>query len=77
MRRFMEGDFDDGMLDISVSCSHCNHVYEVEVELIDGLATQEECCNACMNQNLITYGIHEGKLVKLEVSNHDEDNDKK
>ena len=35
MRRFMEGDFDDGMLDLSVSCSHCNHVYEVEVESID------------------------------------------
>ena len=77
MRRFMEGDFDDGMLDISVSYSHCNHVYEVEVELIDGLATQEECCNACMSQNLITYGIQDGELVKLEVSNPNHGYDKK
>ena len=49
MRRFMEGDFDDGMLDISVSCSHCNHVYEIEVESIYGLVTLDKCCNACKN----------------------------
>ena len=77
MRLFMEGDFDDGMLDISVSCSLCNHVYDVEVESIDGLVTQEQCCNACMRQNLITYGIQDGELVSLEVSNPDEDYDKK
>ena len=77
MRRFIEGDFDDGMLDISVSCSHCNHVYEVEVESMDGLLTQKECCNACMKQNFITYGIQNGELVSLEVSNPDEDYDKK
>ena len=77
MRRFMEGDFDDGMLDISVSCSHCNHIYEVEVESIDGLVTQEERCNACMRKNLITYDIQDDELVSLEVSNPDEDYDKK
>ena len=71
MRRFMEGDFDDGLLDISVSCSHCSYVYEIEVESIDGLVTQEECCNACMRQNLITHEIHDGELVRLEVSNPD------
>ena len=77
MRRFMEGDFDDGMLDISVSCSHCNHLYGIEVESIYGLVTLEKCCNACKNQNLITYGIQDGELVSLEVSNPDEDYDKK
>ena len=77
MRRFMEGDFDDGMLNISVSCSHCKHIYEVEVESIDGLVTQKESCNACMKQNFITYGIQYGELVSLEVSNPDEDYDKK
>ena len=65
------------MLDISVSCSHCNHVYEVEVESMDGLLTQKECCNACMKQNFITYGIQDGELVSLEVSNPDENYDKK
>ena len=77
MRRFMEGDFDDGMLDISVSCSHCNHIYEVEVESIDGLVTKKECCNACMRKNLITYDIQDDELVRLEVSNSNEDYDKK
>ena len=71
MRRFMEGYFDDGMLDISVSCSHCNYVYEAEVESIEGLETQEESCNACMRKSLITHGIQDSELVRLEVSDPD------
>ena len=73
MRRFMDGDFDDGMLDISVSCVHCGNEFEIEVDSIEGLFTQEECCSACMRQNLVTFGIQDGDMVRLDVSDPDGD----
>ena len=39
MRRFMDGEYDDGMLDIPITCAHCGNEFEIEVEAIDGLIT--------------------------------------
>ena len=71
MRKFMDGEYDDGMLDISVSCSQCGSELEIEVESLDGLVTLEECCHACMRQTLITYEIKNNEIVRLDVSNPD------
>ena len=43
MRRFMDGEYDDGMLDIPINCIHCGNEFEIEVEALDGLVTLEEC----------------------------------
>ena len=73
MRYFMDGETDDGMLDISINCIHCGNEFEIEVEALDGLVTLEECCSACMSQNLLTYEIKDYAIVRLEVSDPDGD----
>ena len=35
----MNGDLDDGMLDISVSCVYCGNEFEIELDSIEGLFT--------------------------------------
>ena len=45
----------------------------IEVDSIEGLFTQEECCSACMRQNLVTFGIQDGDIVRLDVSDPDGD----
>ena len=57
MRRFMDGEYDDGMLDIPINCIHCGNEFEIEVEALDGLVTLKECCSACMRVYLLTYEI--------------------
>ena len=39
MRRFMDGEYDDGLLDIPITCAHCGNEFEIEVEAIDRLIT--------------------------------------
>ena len=73
MRYFMDGETDDGMLDISINCIHCGNEFEIEVEALDGLVKLEECCSACMRQNLLTYEIKDYAIVRLEVSDPDGD----
>ena len=73
MRRFMDGEYDDGMLDLSITCVHCGNEFEIEVEAIDGLITIEECCSACMRQNLLTYKIKDCEIIRLEISDPDGD----
>ena len=31
MRRFMDGDYDDGMLDFSITCVQCGNMFEIEL----------------------------------------------
>ena len=45
----------------------------IEVEALDGLVTLEECCSACMRQNLLTYEIKDYAIVRLEISDLDGD----
>ena len=73
MRRFMDGEYDDGMIDLSITCVHCGNEFEIEVEAIDGLITMEECCGACMRQNLLTYEIKDYEFIRLEISDADGD----
>jgi hypothetical protein len=73
MRRFMDGEYDDGMLDLSITCVHCGNEFEIEVEAIDGLITIEECCSACMRKNLLTYEIKDYEIIRLEISDPDGD----
>ena len=73
MRRFMDGEYDDGILVIPITCIHCRNEFEIEIEALDGLVTLEECCNACMRQNLLTYEIKDYAIVRLEVSDLDGD----
>ena len=68
MRRFTDGEYDDGMLDILITCVHCGSEFEIEVEVLDGLVTLQECCSACMRQNLLTYEIKDYAIVRIEVS---------
>ena len=72
MRRFMDGEYDDGMLDLSITCVHCSKEFEIEVEALDGLITLDECCNACMRQNLLTYEIKNYEVIRLEISDPDD-----
>ena len=69
MRRFMDGEYDDGMLDFSITCVQCGNMFEIELEALDGLVTLEECCGACMHQNLITYEIKNYEIIRFEISN--------
>ena len=62
----MDGEYDDGMLDIPINCIHCGNEFEIEVEALDGLVTLEDCCSACMRQNLLTYEIKDYAIVRLE-----------
>ena len=73
MRRFMDGEYDDGMLDLSITCVHCGNEFEIEVEAIDGLITIEECCSPCMRQNLLTYEIKDYEIIRFEISDPDGD----
>ena len=73
MRRFMDGEYDDGMLDLSITCVYCGNEFEIEVEAIDALSTIEECCSACMSQNLLTYEIKNCEIIRLEISDPDGD----
>ena len=73
MKYFMDGEYDDGMLNISINCIHCGNEFQIEVEALDGLVTLEECCSACMRQNLLTYEIKDYAIVRLEVSDPDGD----
>ena len=73
MRRFMDGEYDDGMLDIPITCVHCGNEFEIDVEALDGQVTLEECCSACMRQNLLTYEIKNSGIFRLEVSDPDGD----
>ena len=72
MRRFMDGEYDDGMIDLLITCVHCSKEFEIEVEALDGLITLEECCNACMRQNLLTYEIKNYEVIRLEISDPDD-----
>ena len=71
MRRFTEGEYENGMLDIPITCFHCGIEFEIEVEAIDRLITIEECCSACMRQNLLTYEIKDYEVIRLEISDPD------
>ena len=73
MRRFMDGEYDDAMLYLSITCVHCGNEFEIEVEAIDGLITIEECCSACMRKNLLTYEIKGYEIIRLEISDPDGD----
>ena len=73
MRKFMESEFDSGMLNFSIICVHCGNEFEIEVEAIDGLITIEDCCSACMRQNLLTYEIKDYEVIRLEISDPDGD----
>ena len=73
MKYFMDCEYDDGMLNISINCIHCGNEFQIEVEALDGLVTLEECCSACMRQNLLTYEIKDYAIVRLEVSDPDGD----
>ena len=73
MRRFMDGEYDDGMLDIPITCAQCGNEFEIEVEAIDGLITMEECCDSCMRQNLLTYEIKDYEVIRIEISDPDGD----
>ena len=73
MRRFLDGEYDDGMIDLSITCVHCGNELEIEVETIDGLITIEECCSACMRQNLLTNEIKDCEIIRLETSGPDGD----
>ena len=73
MRRFMDGDYDDGMLDIPITCAHCGNEFEIEVDAKDGLITMEDCCSACMRQNLLTYEIKDYEIIRIEISDPDSD----
>ena len=48
----MDGEYDDGMLDIPITCAHCGNEFEIEVEAIDGLITMDACGDSCCRQNL-------------------------
>ena len=73
MRKFMDGEYDDGMLDLSINCVHCGIEFEIEVEAINRLITIEECCSACMRQNLLIYEIKDFEVIRLEISDPDGD----
>ena len=73
MRRFMDGEYDDGLLDTPITCAHCWNEFEIEVEAIDGLITMEECCNYCMHQILLTYEIKDYEIIRIEISDPDGD----
>ena len=73
MKYFMDCEYDDGMLNISINCIHCGNEFQIEVEALDGLVTLEECYSACMRQNLLTYEIKDYAIVRLEVSDPDGD----
>lgn len=73
MRRFMDGEYDDGMLEFSITCVHCGNMFEIEVEDFDGLVKIEECCSACMRQNLLTYEIKDYEIIRFEMSDPDGD----
>tara|TARA_B100000965_G_C19548324_1_gene738928 strand:- start:414 stop:680 length:267 start_codon:yes stop_codon:yes gene_type:complete len=59
------------MLDIVIDCAHCGTEFEIEVDNIDGSVSQEECCNVCMKQNIVTYSIQDDDIIKIEVSDPD------
>jgi len=61
------------MSDPSLALLSICHEFEIEVDSIEGLFTQEECCSACMRQNLVTFGIQDGDIVRLDVSDPDGD----
>ena len=73
LRRYMDGEYEDGMLDFSIPCVQCGNMFEIELEASDGLVTLEECCGACMHQNLITYEIKNYEIIRFEISNPDGD----
>ena len=58
----------DIIIDISIICVHCGSEFEIEVENMDGVVYQEECCSTCLKKNLITYNMQEGNIVRLKVS---------
>ena len=68
MRRFMDGEYDEGILDILINCAHCRNEFEIEVEALDGIFSLEECCSVCMRQNLLNYEIKDYAIARLEVS---------
>ena len=59
------------MINISIDCALCESEFETEIENINGLANQEEYCNACLRQNLITCNIQDGTITRIEVINPD------
>ena len=69
----MDGEYDDGMLEFSITCVHCGNMFEIEVEDFDGLVKIEECCSACMRQNLLTYEIKDYEIIRFEMSDPDGD----
>ena len=73
MRRFMDGEYDEGILDILINCAHCRNEFEIEVEALDGRFTLEECCSACMRQNLLNYEIKDYAIARIEVFDLDVD----
>ena len=66
-------EYDDGILDLSITCVYCGNEFEIEVEAIDELITIEECSSACMRQNLLTYEIKDYDIIRLAISDPDGD----
>ena len=59
------------MINISINCAHCGNEFEIEIENINGSVNQEECCNVCLRQNLVTYNIQDGNINRIEVFDPD------
>ena len=63
----------DNMLDIVISCGHCRSEFEIKVENIDGKVFREDYCSACLKKNYSTLTIQDGDIIKLRVSQIDEE----
>ena len=63
----------DNMLDIMVSCAHCGIEFEIKVDNIDGKVSREDYCSACLKKIVSTLTIQDGDIIKLQVSQIDEE----
>tara|TARA_Y100000768_G_C23546580_1_gene481660 strand:- start:170 stop:379 length:210 start_codon:yes stop_codon:yes gene_type:complete len=65
----MDGDFNDGILDILSTCVYCGKEFEIDSK--ERLFTKEKCSSTCKRQSLVTYLQQDNELVRFEVSDQD------
>ena len=65
----MDGDFNDGILDILITCVHRGKEFEMDSK--ERLFIKKKCCPNCTRQTLVTYFLQGNELAKFEVSDRD------
>ncbi|MFL3013188.1 MAG: CPXCG motif-containing cysteine-rich protein, partial [Candidatus Neomarinimicrobiota bacterium] len=55
------------------SCAHCGSEFEIKVDNIDGKVSREDYCSACLKKIVSTLTIQDGDIIKLRVSQIDEE----